>query len=289
MIIAKTVKEARNEISKAKKSGAVTGFVPTMGYLHEGHESLVHVSKQRASYNIMSIFVNRIQFNDPKDFTAYPREFDRDAAIAEAAGVDLLFIPEESEMYTDRLTYIDMEILTENLCGAKRPGHFRGVFTVVAKLFNIIQSDIAVFGQKDIQQVVTLEKMVYDLNFPVEIIIAPTIREKDGLAMSSRNKYLTSDERERSVAIYRGLKAAEKALASGERKSSEIEKAVIDEIKKGNPGMIDYVSIVNYSRLAPAEFVDSKSVLAAAAFFGKARLIDNMIINYNNGGIKCVY
>ena len=289
MIIAKTIKEARTEIQKAKKSGAITGFVPTMGYLHQGHESLVHISREKASYNIMSIFVNRIQFNDPKDFTAYPREFERDAAIAEAAGVDLLFIPDESEMYTDRLTYIDMDILTENLCGAKRPGHFRGVYTVVAKLFNIIQSDIAVFGQKDIQQVVTLEKMVYDLNFPVEIIIAPTMREKDGLAMSSRNKYLTSDERERAGVIFKGLKAAESALAAGERKSSEIEKAVINEIKKGNPGSIDYVSIVNYSRLAPTEKIDSKCVLAAAAFFGKARLIDNMIINYTNGDVKCVY
>jgi pantoate--beta-alanine ligase len=289
MIVAKSIKEARNEILKAKKNGDVTGFVPTMGYLHQGHESLVHISKEKASYNIMSIFVNRIQFNDPKDFTAYPREFERDAAIAEASGVDLLFIPEESEIYSDRLTYIDMEILTENLCGAKRPGHFRGVYTVVAKLFNIIQPDIAVFGQKDIQQAVTLEKMVYDLNFPVEIIIAPTIREKDGLAMSSRNKYLNSEERERAGVIYKGLKAAENALLAGERKSSEIEKSVIDEIKKGNPDSIDYVSIVNYSRLSPAEQVDSKSVLAAAAFFGKARLIDNMIINYTNGEVKCVY
>jgi len=193
MHVAKTIKDVRDHVAAARKSGKRIGFVPTMGYLHEGHLSLVAESKKHAEYQVMSIFVNRIQFNDPRDFDKYPIDLDRDYRLAEGAGVDLVFVPDEREMYKNRLTYVDVDLLTEHLCGAHRPGHFRGVYTVVSKLFNIVQPDVSVFGQKDIQQAVSIEKMVADLDFPIRIIIAPTVREMDGLAMSSRNARLSPD------------------------------------------------------------------------------------------------
>ena len=171
MIIANTIAELRKETAKARAAGKRIGFVPTMGYLHEGHLSLVEISKRQSDYQVMSIFVNKIQFNDRKDYDSYPRELERDFAMARAAGVDLMFTPDDGEMYHDQLTFVDVESLTGHLCGAHRPGHFRGVYTVVSKLFNIVQPDVSVFGQKDIQQAATIEKMVADLNFPVKMVI----------------------------------------------------------------------------------------------------------------------
>lgn len=288
MHIAKTIQDVRDHVAAARKAGKRIGFVPTMGYLHDGHLSLVAESKKHADYQVMSIFVNRIQFNDPKDFEKYPIDLDRDFRLAEGAGVDLAFVPDEGEMYKDRLTYVDVDLLTEHLCGAHRPGHFRGVYTVVSKLFNIVQPDVSVFGQKDIQQAVSIEKMVADLDFPIRIIIAPIIREKDGLAMSSRNARLSEDERARALAISRSLRKAEEMLCAGERSAAAITAAMRKEIEASAPTSIDYISVVRYADLAPAGAVTEKSVIAAAVFYGATRLIDNMIVEIE-GGVRCVY
>lgn len=284
-----TIEEVRLIVRSARAEGKTIGFVPTMGYLHRGHISLVEESKKLSGFQVMSIFVNKIQFNDPKDFSNYPRDLERDLAIAREAGVDLVFIPNDDEMYRDQRTSVDVEILTDHLCGAHRPGHFRGVFTVVSKLFNIVLPDVAVFGQKDIQQAVGLEKMVADLNFPLKIVIAPTMREDDGLAMSSRNKHLGAGERQRALCIHRALGRAAEMIASGERSASKIEKAVGAVLAEGSPDKIDYASVVRYGDLQPADGIRQKSVLAVAAFFGSTRLIDNMIIDERDGEFACMY
>lgn len=285
----RTIAETRTRIAAARSAGKTIGFVPTMGYLHRGHLSLVAESKRHSDYQVMSIFVNPLQFNDPRDFDAYPIDLDRDFSLAREAGVDLVFLPGVGEMYRDRLTFIDMEVFTDNLCGAHRPGHFRGVFTVVAKLFNIVQPDVAVFGQKDIQQAVSLEKMVTDLDFPLRMIIAPTIREDDGLAMSSRNVRLSPDERKRALAIHRSLRRAEELLSAGERSTAVITAAMDALIREGNPTSVDYLSVVRYRDLAVADRIDEKAVIAVAAFFGATRLIDNMVVDFENGRPQCRY
>jgi pantoate--beta-alanine ligase len=289
MKIAHTISEVRSNVFRARKEGKRIGFVPTMGFLHRGHISLVEESKRHTDYQVMSIFVNRIQFNDPKDFANYPKDLERDFDMARAAGVDLMFVPDEKEMYRNNLTFVDVDLLTKNLCGAYRPGHFRGVFTVVSKLFNIVQPDVSVFGQKDIQQAVSIEKMTADLDFPVRIIIAPTVREDDGLAMSSRNKHLNPDERKRALAISRSLDKAKELLTSGERKANVITAAMKKIIEESNPTKIDYISIVKYSDLEFTEAVTGKSVIAAAVFYGTTRLIDNMIVDISSGEARCIY
>ncbi len=289
MEIVKTIAEVRDRVRKAKKAGKRIGFVPTMGFLHRGHLNLVTVSKEHSEYQVMSIFVNRIQFNDPSDYSNYPQDLERDFALAREYGVDLMFLPDEDEIYRDHKTCVDVEVMTENLCGAYRPGHFRGVYTVVSKLFNIIQPDVSVFGQKDIQQAVTVEKMVLDLNFPVKIIFGPTIREESGLAMSSRNKHLSGPERERAAVLYRSLVRAEELVRGGEKKSSVIEGEMKKIIESGNPDIIDYISVVRYSDLALVDSIEGKTVIACAAFFGTTRLIDNMIVDFEEGGARCVY
>ena len=195
MDVVKTIDELRAKVKEARTKGKTIGFVPTMGFLHKGHLSLVEISKEHSDYQVMSIFVNKMQFNDPKDFENYPIDLDSDFELAEKVEVDCMFVPDHEEIYSNRLVYVDVENLDKNLCGAARPGHFRGVITVVAKLFNIVLPDVSVFGQKDIQQATIIEKMVKDLDFPVSVIVAPIIREEDGLAMSSRNKNLTEAER----------------------------------------------------------------------------------------------
>jgi pantoate--beta-alanine ligase len=289
MIIANTVHDVRSNVASARAKGKRIGFVPTMGFLHRGHISLVEESKKHADYQVMSIFVNRIQFNDPKDFTNYPKDLERDFDMARAAGVDLMFVPDEKEMYRNNLTFVDVDVLTKNLCGAFRPGHFRGVFTVVSKLFNIVQPDVSVFGQKDIQQAVSIEKMTADLDFPVKIIIAPTVREDDGLAMSSRNKHLSSDERKRALAISGSLNKARELLRAGERQADVIIAAMKKVIKESNPTKIDYISIVKYSGLEFVEAITEKSVIAAAVFYGSTRLIDDMIVDISSGAARCIY
>jgi len=289
MHIARSIADLRARVADARREGNRIGFVPTMGYLHRGHLSLVDESKRHSDCQVMSIFVNPIQFNDPKDFEKYPVDLDRDIKLAREQGVDILFIPDAGEMYRDRLTYVDMDTLTINLCGAHRPGHFRGVFTVVAKLFNIVQPDVSVFGQKDIQQAVCIEKMVADLDFPVRIIIAPTVREEDGLAMSSRNVRLDSDARKRAVAIYHSLRRAEELILSGERRGAAILSAMREIIERSHPDRIDYLSLVRYRDLAIADAVTEPSVIATAVHYGQVRLIDNMIVKIEGGEARCAY
>ncbi len=283
------IEDLRRIIKDQKKKGRKIGFVPTMGFLHRGHLSLVEESQKYSDYQVMSIFVNKIQFNDKGDFDSYPRDLETDSQLARDAGVDLLFVPDDSEVYEERLTTVHMEKLTDNLCGAHRPGHFDGVFTVVSKLFNMVQPDISVFGQKDIQQAVSIEKMVKDLNFPVEIIIAPIVREDSGLAMSSRNKHLSHEERERALSIYRGLGKAEKMLKAGERGSEPLTDAIEKIVAEGKPDKIDYISLVDYNTLDFIRKVEGKSVIAVAAFYGSTRLIDNMIVEVKGDEIRCIY
>ncbi len=288
MDTAKSIDEVRKYINKAKKEGKSVGFIPTMGYLHDGHLSLVEISKKRTDYQVMSIFVNKIQFNDPNDFSNYPRELQRDLDLAEKIGVDLVFMPDDEEIYKNHLTYVDVENLTNHLCGAHRPGHFKGVFTVVSKLFNIVQPDLAVFGQKDIQQAVNIEKMVYDLNFPIKIILAPIIREKEGLAMSSRNKNLGDEQRKNALSISRSLKNVEEMIKAGETSTAIISETITKTIEESKPDKIDYISIVSYHDLQPIDKLIDKSVIAVAAFFGETRLIDNMIIERGDKETKCI-
>ena len=288
MEIVHSIIEVREKIKEAKKAGKEIGFVPTMGFLHDGHLSLIEKSKKETQFQVMSIFVNRIQFNDPSDFSKYPKDLERDFKLAESAGVNLMFVPDENEMYDNNLTFVDVNLLTDNLCGSHREGHFRGVFTVVSKLFNIVQPDVAVFGQKDIQQVVSIQKMVKDLNFPVKIIVAPIIREEDGLALSSRNKHLDDNQRNRGLYISKSMKKAEELINSGEKNSKIIVEKIKEELEKGEPNSIDYISVVLYSDLSLVESIEEKSVIAIAAYFGETRLIDNMIVDVE-AKIKCIY
>jgi pantoate--beta-alanine ligase len=289
MKVTKTISDTRRELARVREEGRSVGFVPTMGYLHEGHLALLDYAAEETDFLVMSIFVNPMQFNVSADFEAYPRDEERDLQLARERGTGLVFIPEAEEMYQERLTYVDMELLTDHLCGSARPGHFRGVLTVVAKLFNIIQPDVAVFGQKDIQQATAITRMVYDLNVPVKVITAPTVREDDGLAMSSRNAYLSEDERKRAVVLYRALKKAEKMISDGQREVAPLRQAMEQVIASGGPNEIDYVSVVDYHNLQPVERIEGDSVIALAVFYGMARLIDNMVIIKQDGSFRCVY
>lgn len=289
MKVTKTISETRRELARVREEGCSIGFVPTMGYLHEGHLALLDLAAEETDFLVMSIFVNPMQFNVSADFEAYPRNEERDLQLARERGAGLVFIPEAEEMYQERLASVEMELLTDHLCGSARPGHFRGVFTVVSKLFNIIQPDVAVFGQKDIQQAIAITRMVYDLNFPVKVLTAPTVREEDGLAMSSRNAYLSGDERKRAVVLYGALQKAEEMIAEGERDVSRIRQGMEKIINSGGPNEIDYISAVDYHNLQPVERIEEDAVIALAVFFGMARLIDNMIILKQDGSFRCVY
>ncbi len=289
MMVVHKIDEVREAVRTAKKSGKRVGYVATMGFLHDGHISLVAISKEHAEYTVMTIFVNRLQFNDVNDYNTYPKDLEKDINKAEKGGVDLVFIPDESEMYKNNLTTVDVDVLTDNLCGAHRPGHFRGVFTVVSKFFNIIQPDVAIFGQKDIQQAISLEKMVADLNFPINIIIAPIRRESDGLAMSSRNKHLSPEQRKTALALNKSLKKCEELLASGVTDSEKIISEMKKVVGEGHPDTIDYISVVDYATLKNTDTIRDKSVIALAAYWGTTRLIDNMIVNREVSGFRCVY
>lgn len=288
MEVVTTIKEVRERVNEAKKNGLRVGFVPTMGFLHDGHISLVKESAQHSDFQVMSIFVNRMQFNVSSDFESYPSSPESDTVLAEKGGVDLLFMPTEDEMYSDRRTYMDIEHLADNLCGAYRPKHFRGALTVVAKLFNIVQPDVSVFGQKDIQQAVCIDKMVQDLNFPVKIIVAPIIREQNGLAMSSRNKHLSDDEKQRALVLFSSLKKAALMLEAGERSWEVIQLEMESIIRTGSPTLIEYISLVRYDDLQHINFAAGRCIIALAVFFGTTRLIDNMLININGETVSCL-
>lgn len=276
MKIVRTIEDARAEVAAARAAGRSVGFVPTMGFLHEGHLSLVDRCRELADYVVMSIFVNPLQFAPHEDFEAYPRDFDRDVALAEERGVHLVFAPGDGELYPGELTVaVTPKRLADRLCGLSRPGHFEGVLTVVCKLFGIVTPDVAVFGQKDFQQAVLIGRMVADLDMPVRVDVAPTIRDPDGLAMSSRNAYLTPAEREAALALPRGLAEAVRRFRAGERSAERLRAAALEALEAAGGVDVEYLEIVGASDLAPLEVADDDAVMAVAARVGKTRLIDN--------------
>lgn len=256
------------------------GFVPTMGYLHEGHISLVEQAKKHADLVVMSIFVNPLQFGENEDFSTYPRDLERDQNLAYQAGVDYLFVPDVAEMYPQPIkTKVQITDITDKLCGASRPGHFDGVATVVSKLFNIIQPSVACFGQKDAQQIAVIHQLVEDLNFPVKILPCPIIREADGLAKSSRNVYLTPEEREQATVLYAALTRAWEQIQAGERQTQKIKRILVEHIHSAPLAHIDYVEVLSYPSLVAQEQVVGKMMLALAVKFGRTRLIDNLLVD----------
>jgi len=270
--------------SSLKEQGKKIGLVPTMGFLHEGHLSLVDMAKKSSDVVVVSIFVNPTQFGPDEDYNRYPRDLVRDKKLLRERGVDILFIPTVKDMYPNGYTtYVEVEKLSSVLCGRSRPTHFRGVTTVVAKLFNIVKPDIAVFGEKDAQQAIIIKRMVRDLNFPIKIIIGPTIREKDGLAVSSRNTYLSEDERKDAPILYQALLLAKNLIENGERDVNKIISSMKKLIQKKGSAKIEYISIVRKDTLEPIRWIQGEVLIALAVWFGKARLIDNITMK---GGIK---
>lgn len=254
------------------------GFVPTMGALHEGHLSLIRTAKKHTDSVVTSIFVNPLQFGAHEDFDAYPRDFKKDEALAMNVGVDILFCPSARDMYPAGFaTHVAVERLTDTLCGASRPGHFRGVTTVVAKLFNIVKPTVAYFGQKDAQQAIVIKKMAEDLNAGIEIKVLPTVRDKDGLALSSRNACLSAQEREDALTLSRSLKKAEAMIGAGERDPRAVIAAMGSIFGERPAVRVDYLSIVDTKELKPVETIAGEVLVAVAAFVGKTRLIDNII------------
>lgn len=279
MNIAETIKEVREQVKEWKKQGLSVGLVPTMGYLHEGHKSLIDRAVAENDKVVVSVFVNPMQFGPTEDLESYPRDMDRDAALCEDAGADLIFHPEPSEMYEDDFSsFVDMNTLTGGLCGKTRPIHFRGVCTVVAKLFNIVTPDRAYFGQKDAQQLAVIRHMVSDLSYGIEIVGCPIIREEDGLAKSSRNTYLNPDERKAALILSQSLNEGKKLVEAGEKDASKIKKAITDKINTEPLAKIDYVEVVDWKTLEPVETIDGTILTAIAVYIGKTRLIDNFII-----------
>ncbi|MFZ5354439.1 MAG: pantoate--beta-alanine ligase [Bacillota bacterium] len=277
MMVVDNIKTLKSEIRKAKALGKSIGFVPTMGYLHEGHISLIKKANEENDFVVVSIFVNPTQFGPDEDFEKYPRDFERDAAMCRVAGTDLVFHPAPSEMYPDSyMTYVEVNTITNKLCGASRPGHFKGVTTIVNKLFNLVEPDKAYFGQKDAQQVAVIQKMVQDLNMNVQIIPCPIIRESDGLAMSSRNTYLSAQERAAALVLSKSLFMARAAIEAGQTDASAVKAMIVDNISKQPLALIDYVEIVDAVTLKDIDSLKGQILIALAVKFGKTRLIDNL-------------
>ncbi len=279
MQIVETIKQVRQIIALQKKRGKRIGFVPTMGALHQGHLSLIRLAKKHSDFVVVSIFVNPTQFGPKEDYKKYPRNLKKDAALCQSAGADLIFSPNVKEVYSKGFsTFINVEGLTQGLCGASRPGHFRGVATVVSKLLNIVQPDAAVFGQKDAQQLAVIRQMTKDLDLPIKIIGAPIVRERDGLAMSSRNAYLTLEERAEAPALYRALQLAVSMVKSGKREADSVKREMAKLLYRDAPlGEIDYIEIVDNEALKPVKQVKKNTLIALAMNFPSARLIDNII------------
>lgn len=281
MEVVTRIPELKARLAKARQAERRIGFVPTMGYLHEGHLSLMRRAKAENDLVVASIFVNPIQFGPQEDFASYPRDLARDSRMAEQAGVDILFVPAVEEMYPrgheNLLTSVEVSRVSQGLCGASRPGHFRGVATVVAKFFHIVQPDTAYFGQKDAQQVVVIRRMVEDLNLDVRVIAAPIVREADGLAMSSRNVYLNPAERQAALVLSRSLAQAESLLRGGERNGAAIARAVRGIILQEPLASIDYIAVVDPDDLAELQTIETSVLVALAVRIGKTRLIDNLL------------
>lgn len=279
MEITGSIKRVREQVREWRKEGLTVGLVPTMGYLHEGHKSLIDKAVEQNDKVVVSVFVNPMQFGPTEDLESYPRDMDRDAALCEKAGAALIFHPESEEMYDDNFSsFVDMNTLTGGLCGKTRPIHFRGVCTVVAKLFNIVTPDRAYFGQKDAQQLAVIRHMVNDLSFGIEIVGCPIIREEDGLAKSSRNTYLSEDERKAALVLSRSLKEGRKLVEDGEKDAAKVKKTITDIIEKEPLAKIDYVEVVDWNTLEPVEKIDGPILTAIAVYIGKTRLIDNFIV-----------
>ncbi|MCX5692871.1 MAG: pantoate--beta-alanine ligase [Candidatus Omnitrophica bacterium] len=280
MKVYKSISSLIKKVREVKKQGYKIGLVPTMGFLHKGHMSLIRKARKDTDYIIVSIFVNPAQFGPKEDLKRYPVDLKRDFMLCEREGVDIIFTPEAKEMYPNGYaTYVNVEKITDTLCGASRPGHFRGVSTVVAKLFNITMPDIAYFGRKDAQQAIIIKRMTEDLNMGVKIKVMPIVREKDGLAMSSRNVYLNRKERCRSQSICKSLKSAKELFNSGERESKKIINKIKRVIDNQPDTKIDYVAIVDTKDLKDIKRISGEALVAVAVWIGKTRLIDNIILN----------
>lgn len=276
MMVISTINEVRAIVNKWKSEGLTVGFVPTMGYLHEGHESLVKKAYEENDKVVVSIFVNPIQFGPKEDLSTYPRDLERDKALCQSAGADIIFHPENEEMYhKDFSTFVDMNGLTDELCGKSRPTHFRGVCTVVTKLFNIVAPHRAYFGEKDAQQLAVIKRMVRDLNIDVEVVGCPIVREEDGLAKSSRNTYLSEEERIAATILNKALTVVKNKIANGERVASNIVNSIIETISTEPLAKIDYVQVVDSLSIEPVKTLDKSVLVAIAVFIGKTRLIDN--------------
>lgn len=279
MQIAYTVKEVREQVKAWRKEGLSVGLVPTMGYLHEGHASLIKKAVEDNDRVVASIFVNPTQFAPTEDLEAYPRDMEKDSKLCETLGVDLIFHPEPEEMYApDFCTWVDMDVLSKTLCGKSRPIHFRGVCTVVSKLFHIVTPDRAYFGQKDAQQLAIIRRMVRDLNMDIEIVGCPIVREEDGLAKSSRNTYLNEEERKAALILSQSIFLGQKMVQEGETDAAKIKAAMVEKIQSEPLARIDYVEIVDGLSMQPVDTVQSPTLAAIAVYIGKTRLIDNFII-----------
>lgn len=278
MLIIKKIDELRGIIKGWRKEGLTVGLVPTMGFLHEGHKSLIERAVRENDRVVVSDFVNPTQFGPNEDFESYPRDINADARLCEDAGASLIFNPEADEMYDSALTFVDMNKITKVLCGKSRPIHFSGVCTVVSKLFNIVTPDRAYFGQKDAQQLCVIKKMVKDLNFDIEIIGCPIIREEDGLAKSSRNTYLNAEERKAALCLSRSLEIGKAMINDGEKDVKTILDAIKAEIEKEPLAKIDYVEMVDFDQLEEISEVKTPLLCAMAVYVGKTRLIDNFIL-----------
>lgn len=276
--VVKTIDEVRKFVKGAKANGKSVGLVPTMGYLHEGHKSLIVRAVKENDVVVVSDFVNPTQFGPNEDFATYPRDIEQDARLCSDAGADLIFNPEPEEMYRNCLTSVSVSEITSGLCGARRPTHFDGVCQVVSKLFNIVTPDRAYFGQKDAQQLMVIRKMVEDLNFDIEIVGCPIIREEDGLAKSSRNTYLNAEERKAALCLSRGLKKGYDLIKNGEKSADKVKSEIRREIEREPLAKVDYVEVVSLDTLAETERTDGGILAAVAVYIGKTRLIDNFII-----------
>jgi len=278
MKIIRTVREMQDYSEALRNQGKKVAFVPTMGYFHEGHLDLMREGRRRADCVVVSIYVNPTQFGPSEDLEKYPRNFERDSQLAEDVGVDVIFFPSNAEMYPEHYqTYVTVEGVTKNLCGLSRPGHFRGVATVCAKLFNMVKPHLAIFGKKDFQQLITIKRMVADLNMDLTIVGMPTTREIDGLAMSSRNVYLSPEERQSALCLSRSLITARKQYAQGERDAGRILESIKAYIEETPLTRIDYLKICSTTTMEDVSSLEGESVLALAVFVGSTRLIDNYV------------
>ncbi len=280
MQIIKTIDELRQIVKGWRKEGHSLGLVPTMGYLHDGHKSLIVKAVSENDKVVVSDFVNPTQFGANEDLSSYPRDIVRDAAICEEAGADVVFHPEPEEMYyPDSSTFVDMDRLTKGLCGKTRPTHFRGVCTVVSKLFHIVTPDRAYFGQKDAQQLAVIRRMVRDLDFGIEIVGCPIVREADGLAMSSRNTYLSAEERKAALILHKSLELGERMIQEGETDAAKVKDAIVTKMGTEPLAKIDYVELVDAETLEPVDTIKGQILAATAVYIGKTRLIDNFVSN----------